>query len=235
MRNGFVEASPFTENVLGEPFRALRDGEGTFPSKLSHSLASLTLAIPWHKVAILVENLRNWTKSHCEINGNHDAKIQKRFDRSAQVSERRGGGRGRARGHPGCCERAATRSFARGHGAAHAERTRSRNARRAGCADREPLRVRLHGGRDQVAGDRVRGRQSGIEFPRAARIGHQLRRKRESGVHHLLSRRIGRRHGSRLLQDRRQADGEFFSTAPWVCSTPRWPFTTRFATACRFT
>ena len=42
-------------------------------------------------------------------------------------------------------------------------------------------------------------------------------------------------HGARLLQNRRQADGGISPQRRRACSTDRWPFTTRFAIACRFT
>ena len=99
--------------------------------------------------------------------------------------------------------------------------------------DRNALRVRLHGGRAQVAGHRIRRGESRIELSRPARIGDQLRRQSESGVHHLLPRRIGGRHGARLRQDRGQAAWRCFCTATSACSTHRWRFTTRIAIACR--
>ena len=68
-------------------------------------------------------------------------------------------------------------------------------------------RVRLHGGRHQVARVRVHLRQSGLELSRSPRIGHQLRRQSEARAHHLLPRRIVGGHGPRLLQSRRQAAG----------------------------
>ena len=58
----------------------------------------------------------------------------------------------------------------------------------------------------QVARLRVRLRQSRVEFPRPARIDHQLRRQQEPRADHLHARGVGRRHGARVLQGRRQAD-----------------------------
>src|SRR5579859_3448608 len=68
-------------------------------------------------------------------------------------------------------------------------------------AYRRPHRLRFHGGRFQIAQPRIRVRRGGLEFPRAARIGGQLRRQQESRVHHLLSRRVFGGHGAWLRQD----------------------------------
>ena len=47
--DGFVEASPFTENVLGEPSHALRDGEGMLHFKLSHKIADAPSPRAYHR------------------------------------------------------------------------------------------------------------------------------------------------------------------------------------------
>ena len=57
----------------------------------------------------------------------------------------------------------------------------------------------------------------------------------EARVDHVLPRRVVRRDGARLLQDRRQADRSAWRTAPSACSTRRWRSTTRTPIACRCT
>ena len=84
--------------------------------------------------------------------------------------------------------------------------------RRRRRADRRESRLRFHGRCAQVARLRIRRRQSRLEFPVAARIVHQLRRKQESRVADLLPRRIVGGDRRRVLQGRRQADG---GHGPW--------------------
>ena len=78
--------------------------------------------------------------------------------------------------------------------------------RRAGTRRQRARRFRLHARCLQVARLRVCLRQSRLELPRPARIGHQLRRQQESRADYLLPRRVVGGDGARLLQGRGQAD-----------------------------
>ena len=77
---------------------------------------------------------------------------------------------------------------------------------RSGRPDGRRPRLRLHGGRDQVIGLRIRRLESRVELPIAPGVVHQLRRKQGSRVADLLPRRIVGRDGRWLFQGGRQAD-----------------------------
>ena len=72
-------------------------------------------------------------------------------------------------------------------------------------ADGRPRRLRLHGGRDQIARYRLLLLQSGIELSRHPRVADQLRQEHQARIHHLHARGIIGRDGARQFQGHGQA------------------------------